>query len=341
MPDLTGRLKHRLRRALTGDLAGLGEGPKPLGEADLEGIKAFFPRPKFFISGHARSGTTLLARLTCLHPEVHCNWQGHFFSRRGPLPYLTAPGIEAWFGAASNRWSAEGENPALLARLLCDFLMERQAVAEGKGIVGDKTPHEDGAAAMEWMHALYPDASIVYIVRDGRDVLVSKRIQAFIDHPEYLNRHDLAIRESLQAQRGAYLAEGRSIFTSKALEDLSRKWARDVAECHRAGKALYGDRYYALRYEDLLTDPGGSMRSVWSHLGARAPGAGVLGRVEAELNRNPASEWHAQAAPDLVGGLPRGTPGGWRQVLNPRDRETIERIAGDTLLEWGYLGEER
>jgi hypothetical protein len=341
MADFPARLKRRLRRALAGDLAALGEGPEPLGEADLIELQALFARPKFFISGHARSGTTLLARLTRLHPEVHCNWQGHFFSRRGPLPYLTAPGLKAWFGAASNRWTVEGENPALLARVLCDFLMEHQAAALDKGIVGDKTPHEDGPAAMEWMHALYPDARLVYIVRDGRDVLVSKRVQAFIDHPEYLDRHDLAIRRSLQAQGNAYLAAGRSIFTPRALEDMSRKWARDVAECHRAGKMLYGDRYYSLRYEDLLADPGGNMHSVWSHLGAPAPEAGVLRRVEAELNRNPASEWHAQAAPDLVGELPRGTPGGWRQVLNPRDQETIERVAGETLMAWGYLEEER
>ena len=38
--------------------------------------REFFPLDKFFIYGHARSGTTLLTRLIRLHPEVHCNYQG-------------------------------------------------------------------------------------------------------------------------------------------------------------------------------------------------------------------------------------------------------------------------
>src|SRR4030095_13268710 len=51
-------------------------------------IKQFFPREKFFILGHARSGTTLLMRLARLHPEVHCNYQAHFFTRRPLLKSL-------------------------------------------------------------------------------------------------------------------------------------------------------------------------------------------------------------------------------------------------------------
>jgi hypothetical protein len=43
--------------------------------------KSIFPANKFFVFGHARSGTTLLTRLIRLHPQVHCNYQGHFFTR--------------------------------------------------------------------------------------------------------------------------------------------------------------------------------------------------------------------------------------------------------------------
>ena len=50
--------------------------PEEIAEA-----KNFFPREKFFIFGHARSGTTLLTRLVRLHPDVYCNYQAHFFSR--------------------------------------------------------------------------------------------------------------------------------------------------------------------------------------------------------------------------------------------------------------------
>jgi hypothetical protein len=69
-------------------------------------IKQFFPREKFFIFGHARSGTTLLMRLARLHPEVHCNYQAHFFTRQPLLKSLVnTPEAEKWLTRKSNRWN--------------------------------------------------------------------------------------------------------------------------------------------------------------------------------------------------------------------------------------------
>src|SRR5574341_1950656 len=71
-------------------------------------IKQFFPREKFFIFGHARSGTTLLTRLARLHPEVHCNYQAHFFTRKPLLKSLVdTPEAEEWLARRSNRWRSE------------------------------------------------------------------------------------------------------------------------------------------------------------------------------------------------------------------------------------------
>lgn len=60
-------------------------------------IKQFLPREKFFIFGHACSGTTLLMHLARLHPEVHCNYQVHFFTRQLLLKSLVnTPETEEW-----------------------------------------------------------------------------------------------------------------------------------------------------------------------------------------------------------------------------------------------------
>src|SRR5687768_7218447 len=69
-------------------------------------IKQFFPREKFFIFGHARSGTTLLMRLVRLHPEVHCNYQAHFFTRQPLLKSMVnSAEAEEWLTRKSNRWN--------------------------------------------------------------------------------------------------------------------------------------------------------------------------------------------------------------------------------------------
>jgi hypothetical protein len=62
----------------------------PISEEEVAEAKSFFPLEKYFIFGHARSGTTMLARLIRLHPEVHCNYQAHFFTRAPLLESLVA-----------------------------------------------------------------------------------------------------------------------------------------------------------------------------------------------------------------------------------------------------------
>ena len=78
----------------------------PITMEEVDELKIFFPMEKFFIFGYARSGTTLLARLVRLHPEVHCNYQAHFFSR---MPLLSGMAAEERFGTwltrPSNRWN--------------------------------------------------------------------------------------------------------------------------------------------------------------------------------------------------------------------------------------------
>src|SRR5215470_6019638 len=96
-------------------------------------IRQFFPREKFFIFGHARSGTTLLMRLVRLHPEVHCNYQAHFFTRRPLLKSLVdSPEAEEWLRRKSNRWNEGRDLSPLILRASADFIMERDARREGK-----------------------------------------------------------------------------------------------------------------------------------------------------------------------------------------------------------------
>src|SRR5215216_4962279 len=110
---------------------------------EITEIKQFFRREKFFIFGHARSGTTLLMRLLRLHPEVHCNYQAHFFTRQPLLKSLVnTPEAEEWLSRKSNRWNQGRDLSPLVLRAAADFIMERDAAKEGKHIVGDKSPHQ-------------------------------------------------------------------------------------------------------------------------------------------------------------------------------------------------------
>ena len=116
------RIKSAARILLRGeDQAGARNDIPPLTAEQVAEVKQFFPMEKFFIYGHARSGTTLLARLICLHPEVHCNWQAHFFTRKPLLKSLVdSPEMEEWLTRRSNRWNNGKDLSPLVMRAAAD-----------------------------------------------------------------------------------------------------------------------------------------------------------------------------------------------------------------------------
>src|SRR5687767_12798895 len=237
---------------------------------EIAEIKQFFPREKFFIFGHARSGTTLLMRLLRLHPEVHCNYQAHFFTRQPLLKSLVdSPEAEEWLKRKSNRWNQGHDLSPLVLRAAADFIMERDAAKEGKMIVGDKSPSSTiHGQAVRDMHAVYPDAKLIYTVRDGRDVLISERFRNLVEESRFLKAEDKRIVEELRKDQSQFTNGTRSIFTDAFIERVAKGWVRNLQQMEDEGKRSYGKNYFSLRYEDLLAHPFDEMTKLWNFLGA-------------------------------------------------------------------------
>src|SRR4029453_5771552 len=210
------RFKSAARILLKGDSKRKKRNPIPaITPEETAEVKQFFPREKFFIFGHARSGTTLLMRLVRLHPEVYCNYQAHFFTRKPLLKSLVdSPEAEEWLRRKSNRWNQGRALSPRVLRAIADFIMERDAAKEGKQIVGDKSPSSTiHGQAVRDMHSIYPDAKLVYIVRDGRDVLISERFRNFVEESKFLKAEDKRIVEALRKDPASFMGGARSIFT--------------------------------------------------------------------------------------------------------------------------------
>src|SRR6188474_385069 len=252
------RFKSAARILLKGDSKKKKRNPIPaIAPEEVAEIRQFFPRDKFFIFGHARSGTTLLMRLARLHPEVHCNYQAHFFTRRPLLKSLVdSPEAEEWLTRKSNRWNQGRDLSPLVLRAAADFIMERDAAREGKMIVGDKSPSSTiHGQAVRDMHSIYPDAKLVYIVRDGRDVLISERFRNFVEESKFLSAEDKSIIDELRKDPTQFMNGSRSIFTEIFIRRVAKGWVANLNETEAEGKRLYGERYFSLRYEDLLAAP--------------------------------------------------------------------------------------
>lgn len=336
--NLLQRLKSAVRILLQGETIVQKRAQIPaLTAEEVEEIRQFFPRPKFFILGHARSGTTILMRLTRLHPEVHCNYQAHFFTRPPLLKALVnSVEIEEWLTRKSNRWNAGRDLSPLVLRAAADFILERDAARAGKRIVGDKSPSSTihGQVVRE-MHALYPDAKLIYIVRDGRDVLISERFRNFVEDSKFLTPEDRRILEDLKRDQTPFTDGRRSIFTETFLRQIGQRWADDVNEIDGEARRLYPDAYYALRYEDLLAAPFQEMSRLWNFLGVAAEPS-LEAEIQKEMGQNLDEEWQARRAGDIAGFLPKGKAGNWRNLFTLRDRQVFKETAGEVLIRWGY-----
>ena len=335
--DILSRLKSAARILIKGDPKKKNRNPIPAITAEeVAEIKQFFPREKFFIFGHARSGTTLLMRLVRLHPEVYCNYQAHFFTRRPLLKSLVnTPDAEEWLTRKSNRWNQGRDLSPLVLRAAADIILERDAARAGKMIVGDKSPSSTiHGQAVRDMHAVYPDAKLVYIVRDGRDVLISERFRNFVEESKFLSAEDKRIIEDLRKDQTQFTNGTRSIFTETFIRRVAKGWVANLTETEDEGRRLFGRNYFGLRYEDLLNRPFDEMSKLWKFLGIKKISESLEKEITAEMTSNPDEEWQAQRNGDISSFLPKGQAGNWGRLFTARDKAVFKEIAGEMLVKW-------
>jgi hypothetical protein len=332
------RFKSAARILLKGDATKTKRNPIPAITAEeVAEIRQFFPREKFFLFGHARSGTTLLMRLLRLHPEVHCNYQGHFFTRQPLLKSLVdTPEAEEWLTRKSNRWNRGRDLSPLVLRAAADFIMELDAAKEGKRIVGDKSPSSTiHGQAVRDLHSIYPDAKLIYIVRDGRDVLVSERFRNLVEESKFLTAEDKQIVEELRKDSSRFTNGTRSLFTENAIRRVASGWAKNVQEIENEGRRLFGENYYSLRYEDVLERPFEEMQSLWNFLGVQAAQS-LEDNIINEMVSNPDEEWQSKRNEDIASFLSKGRAGNWQRLFTGRDKAVFKEVAGEMLIQWKY-----
>ena len=308
----------------------------------------------FFVAGEMRSGTSWLRHSLSDHPEIACGQEGSFFGRdydREEIPVYTGPvssltralarskELETWHALPWNLWSdGYDEDLKNLCRLSVDYFLAKEVARTGRRIVGDKSPQH--TENLDEIHEIYPDARIVHIVRDGRDVAVSAmhhwwRLAKDREGGVFdLTPEELRIRDDYAQDRERFLAEGRSIFTEERLAQLARRWVYRTGKGRRDGTILYGERYLEIRYEDLLLDTPAVFGRVLAFLGASSEER-VIERCLRSSSFERASS-RRQGEEDPGSFFRKGVVGDWRDVFTERDRELYGELAGERLVEFGY-----
>ena len=279
--------------------------------------------PYVFIVGCARSGTTLLERMVDAHPEIAITHQWHgiprvFEKRKGmtaeglvrpklishllKLPWFTCMGI-----SREGLLKLMGNGQPVHYSDFVTGIFELYGKAQGKALVGDKTPNY--VRKMRILHALWPRARFVHLIRDGRDVCLS-----------------------VANWPGAYQADKPGSFVTWIEDPVSTIafwWELNVRLGREAGSWLGPELYYEIRYEPLVNRPAEQCAALCGFLGL--PYDDAMPRYH---------EDRTKADPEVDAGHPRlpVTTGlrDWRSQMPAEDVERFEAAAGGLLDELGY-----
>jgi Sulfotransferase family len=269
-----------------------------------------------FVVGCPRSGTTLLYHMILSSGEfaVLPVETGAFCFLGLKFPNLRSLQerrrlLEFWL--RSQWFAASGlERNSIQSRIfeecrnIGDFLriaMEAMCRQQGVRRWAEKSP----------AHALYiaeikrsiPDALIVQIIRDGRDVALSlsnfERIRPFL------------------------------YYGGKTHAALGMYWKWIVRRARGAGRQL-GRDYYELKYEDLMQNPSDTLAALGRFIGEDLDYSRIVRAGIGSVSQPQSSFQDATSSGDF------NPVGRWKQTYSPVELAHFESLVGDCLEEFGY-----
>jgi LPS sulfotransferase NodH len=282
-----------------------------------------------WIMGSSRSGSTWLLRMLSELDEVAGIDDPHLGHHLGvwrplPLAWATAaerPELTTLVDVKRDKGDylfsdlyRDSWMPALreLVRARFGAQLERQWPATETPTLIVKEP---GSHAAEQIFDAFPSSRLVFLLRDGRDV-VDSWIDAYQSGSWALEEGAFAVASS-----------GRRAL----VEWLASVWAyRTRAVGEAFGRRPRGSRIL-VRYEDLLADTPGELRRICEMLEIEAGDdtVGAIVRRHAFEHVDPASRGSRRE-------IRAAEPGAWRRNLTLGERRAMEEIMGAQLEAFGY-----
>lgn len=285
-----------------------------------------------WILGSSRSGSTWLLRMLSELPEVAAIDDPHLGHHLGvwrPIPLAWATAEETprlttlttlkrdepdYFFSERYR---EQWFPALRELIVARFDAQALETAGSRGIADPIVVVKEPASHVaDVLFSLFPQSRLVFLLRDGRDV-VDSWVDAYT-------------RDSWALAGGAYplAAEGRL----HLVRWLSSVWTYRTQMVQAAYERHPPTRRVMIRYENLRADPVSQLEKVCLTLGLDIAHEQLTSIAEAHSYERLSEEEKGSGKV-----VRAASPGGWRRNLSAEEQEAMLEIMGDKLVELRYI----
>jgi len=260
-----------------------------------------------FVVGNSRSGTTMMGRILGKHPDVYTFGELHFFGQLCAPPFSAELRKEKVEELASQLLCIQREGyrthgnsrcflyeaQAFLGRLvtypetpavLFETFLSHEAAENGRTIPCDQTPRNVFYIAD--LLELYPEARIINMIRDPRDVLLSQKRKW---KRRFLGGNDMPMKETVRDWMNYHPIT------------ISHIWCTAVTA---AEQFVQHERVISIYFEELLARPEATIKHLcdfvgitYTHAMLQVPqvGSSVAADRPQQLGINPrrAHSWHS------------------------------------------------
>jgi 2-polyprenyl-3-methyl-5-hydroxy-6-metoxy-1,4-benzoquinol methylase len=289
-----------------------------------------------FLIGAPRSGTTWLLNALTTHPRIICS-ENRLFGRfcelwknkdETPGPRIT---LDEFIFTQSRVINVAGMHISPerfysdIKNIFIDELLEYIRTQSGKNVIIDKvTPYLGRTPiVLDEIEQLFPEAKVINLVRDGRDVLTSGVFDWLLMDEEIGERH----RFFLHPEDGTVM---NRFFDDRVIKTWTKYWTDSLLP------GLYKrDQVLTITYEQMILDQGSVLDKICKFIGVESD-IRIIEKCVRE-NTFKIMSGGREAGNDAFSEKARkGQAGDWKNYFTRRDGELFNEHAGDLLVRYGY-----
>lgn len=293
------------------------------------------PQINFIISA-PRSGSTWLTTAINGHPELFgteqrlfgdfCEiWQNNDGSTSPRITfdkYAQSFGQHYFYSFMNRDYGTFVED---FKKSYINFLWHFASARTGKKILVDKiTPYPGTAGIVVGeIRRLFPEAKIIHLVRDGRDVLTSGTFDWLLKDAAGTERHKFYF----EPVPGMRLTR---FFDAKVIKKWAANWCETID--------IFDEEHppaHRITYEEMIDDMDSALLKLFTALGVES--TPELARACTDATTFEKMAGRPRGKEDPTAKTRKGIVGDWKNFFTLADGELFDALAGEQLRQTGYI----